>query len=200
MATMSTQQAKTTLAVLGFDNASRNFAAAVKGFQAGWNLGPALAVDGIFGPKTSDALATSFARHRNRQSTMSAHFSYVEFRCKCGGAFADCQRIWELRAHVRRLEAYRAKIGKPVRIVSGCRCRERNKAVGGAKASQHLFGAAADIEGLVTVAGRKQMKLFAGLGFKSSNNKVVHVDSRDQSGHNTTGGTPANPTTWKYAT
>jgi zinc D-Ala-D-Ala carboxypeptidase len=102
---------------------------------------------------------------------------------------------------VRRLEAYRAKIGnKPVRIVSGCRCTQRNKDVGGARSSQHLFGAASDIQGLVTVAQRREMKLFAGLGFQQSTNKVVHVDSRDRSGHNTTNGSPAHPTTWKYAT
>jgi hypothetical protein len=200
MATMTTQQAKTMLKALGFDNAGRNFTAAVRGFQAGWNLGAALAVDGDFGPLTSDALATSYARHHNGQSTMSAHFSYIEFQCKCGGRFADCQRIWELRSHVRRLEAYRTKIGKPVRIVSGCRCKGHNKAVGGAKLSQHLFGGASDIEALVTVPAKREMKLFAGLGFKSSNNKVVHVDSRDVSGHNTTGGSPTQPTTWKYAT
>jgi hypothetical protein len=28
----------------------------------------------------------------------------------------------------------------------------------------------------------------------------VHVDSRDVSGHNTTNGSPAQPTVWKYAT
>jgi hypothetical protein len=46
------------------------------------------------------------------------------------------------------------------------------------------------------------MKLFAGLGFKGSTGKVIHVDSRDKSGHNNnnTTGSPADPTTWKYAT
>jgi hypothetical protein len=198
--TMSTKQAKSMLNAIGFDNANRNFTAAVNGFQRGWNLGPALDPDGDFGPLTSAALATSFARHRKGQSTMSAHFSYVEFRCKDGGAFPECQRIWELRAHVRRLEAYRAKVGTSIRIVSGCRCIQRNKAVGGAKSSQHLYGAASDIQGLLTVAQRRELKLFAGLGFKESTGKVIHVDSRDKSGHNTTSGSPASPTTWRYAT
>jgi hypothetical protein len=198
--TMSTPEAKRMLEAIGFDNARRDLTAAVRGFQTGWNLGPALAVDGAFGPLTSAALATSFARQRQGKSTMSAHFSYVEFRCKDGGAFPECQRIWELRTQVRRLEAYRAKVGRPVRIVSGCRCKRRNAAVGGAALSQHLFGAASDIQALVTLAAKEQMKLFAGLGFQSSTGMVVHVDSRDVSGHNTTGGSPAHPTTWKYAT
>jgi hypothetical protein len=96
-------------------------------------------------------------------------FASVPFpTCTCGGAFPDCQRIWELRAPVRRLEAYRAKVGTGIRIVSGCRYQGRNHAVGGAKLSQHLIGAASDIDPLVTVATRREMKLFAGLGFKAS--------------------------------
>jgi zinc D-Ala-D-Ala carboxypeptidase len=199
MAAMLTkQQAQSMLKAIGFDNARSNFPVAVRGFQTGWNLGPALAVDGDFGPKTSDALRKSFARHTQHKSTMSAHFSYIEFRCK-GAAIPECRRIWVLRAHVRRLEAYRANIGRPVEIVSGCRCRQRNAQVGGAKSSQHLFGAASDVRPLTPLQTRINMKLFAGLGFQQSSGKVVHCDSRDRSGHNTTGGTPANPTTWKYA-
>jgi hypothetical protein len=199
MAVMSRAQAKAALTAIGFDNANRNFAAAVEGFQRGWNLGPALRVDGDFGPKTSEALATSFARHRRGKSTLSANFSYVEFRCKDGGAFQECQRIWVLRGHVRRLEAYRAKIGTPVRIVSGCRCKRHNARVGGAKSSQHMFGAASDIQGLLTVPQRKRLELFAGLGFKGSTGKVIHVDSRDIGGHNLTDGRPTRPTTWEYS-
>lgn len=198
--TMTTQQAMSMIKALGFDNASRAFTTAVHGFQLGWNLGSALGVDGKFGPETSAALAMSYARYRQGLSTMSAHFSYVEFRCQCGGRFPECERIWMLRGHVRRLEAYRAKVGTPVRIVSGCRCKRRNEEVGGATSSQHLFGAASDIEGLVSLAQREQMHLFAGLGFQASTGKVVHVDSRDLSGHNLTGGTPAHPTEWRYAT
>lgn len=197
--TMSTKQAKAMLKAIGFDNASRDFTAAVKGFQLGWNLGPRLRPDSDFGPLTSAALAKSFKRKRAKKPTMSKHFSYVEFRCKCGGAFRDCRRIWVKRSHVRRLEKYRAKVGEPVRIISGCRCKGRNRAVGGASKSQHMFGVATDVEALRTVEQRREMKLFAGLGFRRSSRKVVHCDSRDKGGKNTTGGTPTRPTTWKYA-
>jgi zinc D-Ala-D-Ala carboxypeptidase len=198
-ATMTVAQAKSMLVAIGFDNARRAFDTAVRGFQAGWNLGDALAVDGDFGPKTSAALATSFARHRQGKATMSAHFSYSEFRCHCGGVFADCRRIWTLRAHVRRLEVYRDNVAAQVRIVSGCRCPGRNLKVGGSSSSQHLFGAASDIEGLVSLQKRIEMRLFAGLGFKGATGKVIHVDSRDKSGHNLTGSSPADPATWRYA-
>jgi Peptidase M15 len=200
MATLSATQAKAMLEAIGFDNANRNFGLAVEGFQKGWNLGAALIVDGDWGPLTSAALATSYARHRKGQSTTSAHFSYSEFKCKDDGKFPECQRVWILRSHIRRLEVYRAKIGGPVRIVSGCRCTRHNQEVGGATASQHLFGAASDIEGRLTVQQEEALKLFAGLGFKQSTGKVVHVDSRDLSGHNLTHSLPTSPAVWQYAT
>lgn len=201
MARVLTQrEAAGMLKAIGFDNAGRDFSAALEGFQLGYNLGPPIKVDGKLGPESSDAIRKSFARLRAGKTTMSPHFSYTEFRCKCDGAFPDCQRIWTRRFHVRRLEAYRRKVGEPVRIISGCRCRGRNKAAGGAKKSQHMFGVATDIEALVTVETRRRMQLFAGLGFRQSSHLVVHVDSRDRGGHNLTGGTQARPTEWKYAT
>ena len=197
MATMSVAAAKVALKAIGFDNAGRAFSTAVRGFQLGYNLGTALKVDGKFGPLTSAALALSYARHRKGQSTMSAHFSYVEFRCKCGGKYASCARIWEGRGHVRRLEAYRALVGA-VRIISGCRCVGHNRAVGGASNSQHLYGFSSDLQGLRSLASVVHMRIFAGLGWQGSTGRVVHADSRDLSGHNTTHSTPRTPATWRY--
>lgn len=45
----------------------------------------------------------------------------------------------------RVLDPIREKWGKPIIINSGYRCDELNKAVGGAKTSQHRLGMAADI-------------------------------------------------------
>ena len=197
---LTNAQAKAMLTKLGFDNANRSFSVAVRGFQRGWNLGPALKVDSIFGPHTSDALRISYARHKAHKPDMSAHFSYKEFRCKDGGKFASCRRIWMLRAHVRRLEAYRHAIGdKPIRIVSGCRCKQYNKKVGGVSSSQHMFGAASDIDGRLTLKEKEKLELFAGLGFKQSTGKVIHVDSRDRGGHNPKGSSQKHPAHWKYA-
>jgi zinc D-Ala-D-Ala carboxypeptidase len=202
MAAMLTKtQAQNILRKVGFDNAHSNPRVALMEFQRANNIEKkALEVDGILGPKTSDALRRCYARHLKGEPTMSAHFSYIEFRCKGPATDAGCRRISMLRAHVRRLEAYRAKIGnKPVTIMSGYRCRKHNERVGGAKSSQHMFGAASDIQGLASLTEKERMQLFAGLGYKKSTGKVVHVDSRDKSGHNTTGGTPTNPTEWRYA-
>ncbi|WP_270890022.1 D-Ala-D-Ala carboxypeptidase family metallohydrolase [Pedococcus sp. 5OH_020] len=199
-AVLSTREATGMLVAIGFDNAPRSFATAFTGFQQGWNLGPALDPDGRFGTHTSAALAISFARQRKGLSTMSPNFSYVEFRCNDGGRFPECRRIWMLRDHIRRLEAYRVKIGAPVRIVSGCRCKRHNAEVGGAKSSQHMFGTASDIQGLASLDQKKRFALFAGLGFQQSTGRVVHVDSRDKGASNLTGGKPTAPTTWRYST
>ena len=43
------------------------------------------------------------------------------------------------------LDPARARIGCPIYINSGYRCKALNKAVGGARSSQHMYGLAADI-------------------------------------------------------
>jgi hypothetical protein len=45
------------------------------------------------------------------------------------------------------LDPLRALYGRPIKINSGYRSVEVNKAIGGARTSQHLFGLAADITG-----------------------------------------------------
>lgn len=49
------------------------------------------------------------------------------------------------RLAVEILQPIRDKYGKPIIVTSGFRCEKLNKAVGGAKASQHAKGEAADI-------------------------------------------------------
>ena len=68
------------------------------------------------------------------------YFFRNEFACKCGCGFNTVD--YEL-ANV--LDDVRRFFDKPTLINSGCRCSEHNKAVGGSKNSQHLYGKAADI-------------------------------------------------------
>lgn len=72
---------------------------------------------------------------------LSKHFSLGEFACHCGCGMADIEP-----ALVTILERLREHYGAPVRVVSGNRCHRHNAAVGGAQASQHLYGRAADIQ------------------------------------------------------
>lgn len=72
---------------------------------------------------------------------LSEHFDSKEFACKDGcGANQVELKLVEI------LEGVRAHFSKPVVIVSGRRCANHNKNVGGAPKSQHLLGTAADIK------------------------------------------------------
>ena len=57
----------------------------------------------------------------------------------------DSQRSAILRLCKEILQPIRSKYGKVIYVTSGFRCKELNKAVGGASTSQHLRGEAADI-------------------------------------------------------
>lgn len=178
---------------------TRNPGHALADFQRGWNLGPALKVDGIAGPKTNDALLISLARLNHHQPTASEHFSYTEFACGCGGQLPSCQVIRVHRELLAGLEVYRQQLGASVHIASGYRCPSHNKAVGGATSSQHLYGAAADLDYHLTDKAVALLKRFSGIGRKATTHLVRHVDVRHVSGNNTTGASPARPTVWDYA-
>ncbi len=47
---------------------------------------------------------------------------------------------------LKNLQVLREHLGKPIKIISGYRSPERNKAVGGATKSQHMEGNAVDIK------------------------------------------------------
>lgn len=172
--------------------------AALKDFQRGWNLGPALLVDGKNGPLTRKAIRLSLARHKAGRPDASEHFSFREFACKCGGRSKGCaiQRVH--RELLEGLEDLRDVAG-PQEVISGYRCPVHNAKVGGASSSQHVYGAAADVRPRVKTPAVARMRRFAGIGYQGSTGLVRHVDRRDVSGNNTTGGTVARPTTWRYA-
>lgn len=70
----------------------------------------------------------------------------------------DHETIERLNALMEEcLDKVRALWGKPIGVNSGYRCYELNKAVGGAKNSQHLRGEAADI---TTGSKENNRKLF----------------------------------------
>ena len=210
MATISSTTAKAYLAALGWrTNTEARYKQALRDFQAGWNLGSPLVIDGLLGPNTSAALTSSNTRRKAGLSTASAHFSFSEFACKCGGKYSACRRIngegsvghdkWVLRILMANLEVLRSKYYRNgMSIVSGYRCDGHNQAVGGASSSQHRYGAAADVSPVASTSQVKALKQFAGIGYQGSTGKVRHVDRRDYSGHNTTGASISNPTTWVY--
>mgnify|MGYP000044182839 CR=1 FL=1 len=71
---------------------------------------------------------------------ISKNFSRAEFACHCGCGYDEVSF-----ALASALQKLRGRIGKPIVVISGCRCAKHNRAVGGAKSSQHLRGTAADV-------------------------------------------------------
>lgn len=108
---------------------------------------------------------------------LSAHFSRSEFRCRGFGQPGHPDHPTHVSAHlIQHLERLRSIVARPCRIVSGERCSWWNQRVGGAKASKHLTGEAADlVEGYATVAQAEQAG-FTGIGSKRG--WAIHVDVR----------------------
>lgn len=66
-------------------------------------------------------------------------FKLSEFACPC------CHRVSISPALIVALEIFRRAWAAPVLVNSGWRCEKHNIEVGGAKASRHMIGCAADI-------------------------------------------------------
>lgn len=71
---------------------------------------------------------------------LTPNFSRYEFACKCG-----CGADHVNPELVALLEQMRARLGRPIEILSGVRCAAHNRREGGTKGSQHILGNAADI-------------------------------------------------------
>lgn len=191
MPMLTRSQVTSILKNLGFRiRNSADYRQAIRDFQIGWNLGGALAAHGMIGARTSDALRLSELRRRQGKGTASANFSYVEFRCKCGGRFITCRRIFITRAQLQHLELYRQRVGHSVTIISGYRCPGHNNSVGGASRSQHMVGTACDVAGVLTVPQVKGLSAFTGIGHSGATGRVLHVDSRP--------GNVNSPAEWTY--
>jgi zinc D-Ala-D-Ala carboxypeptidase len=158
---------------------------AVFDFQQGFSFHDLL-VDGFAGPQTHEAL-----RHcLGSGGKCGAHFAFREFKSKGNGWIKVHRQL------VRALDQYRQRYG-PTTIVSGYRDLHHNQKVGGARNSQHLYGTAADIPAVASRSALQNLRLFSGIGYRARDGLVVHVDVR-HAGVNTTGGSPAAPTVWRY--
>lgn len=115
-----------------------------------------------------------FAKGANVQ--LSKNFNSNEFDCKCSRA--TCKQTLIDMDHVANMQAFRERVGKPIRQNCAYRCPEHNKEVGGVSNSQHPQGFASDItvDGLTPdqVADLAE-PIFNGLGRYDT---FTHVDSR----------------------
>ncbi|MHA1574509.1 MAG: D-Ala-D-Ala carboxypeptidase family metallohydrolase [Alphaproteobacteria bacterium] len=78
------------------------------------------------------------------KTEVAEHLLLREVAChceRCAGVVAPMHvRAYFLWLHVRQWH------GSPIEVVSGFRCRERNRAIGGSANSQHMAGLAFDLE------------------------------------------------------
>ena len=88
---------------------------------------------------------------------ISKHFSRHEFKCRCGKCHFEAVDIELVKVLEKLREYFRNKGGQDrrVRILSGWRCPERNRQVGGAKHSRHIRGIAADFQVYDAKTGEK---------------------------------------------
>lgn len=137
-----------------------NTAKAVKDLQAIFGL----SADGIAGKNTFNLL---------EKLDQVKHFKLDEFRCR------HCKQLKLDISLLLKLEELR-KLTGPLIVNSGYRCPTHNRNVGGATASQHLKGTAADLRG--TKMNPRQVyaqadKVFSGGGV-GRYNTFTHVDVR----------------------
>ena len=189
---MTIKQRQCLLFYLGYYTGSINgkwdskCTAATKAFQKDFG---GLVVDGICGTQTEKSLTHAVAYGMPAKKADSAtgdfwdgikHFKRSEFKCKCG-KYCDGFPVEPSEKLVELLETIRDHFNAPVTVASGVRCKTHNTNVGGASASQHLYGTAADIK----VKGKTPKEVAAycqtllpnsgGIGLY---NTWVHVDVR----------------------
>lgn len=115
------------------------------------------------------------------KTKLSENFNVAEFACHGSGCCSTVKIDEQLVSYVQKI---RNHFGKSVTITSGYRCEKHNKSVGGATASRHAKGQAADIvvDGVApaTVAKYAESIGIKGIGLyeTAKDGYFVHIDTR----------------------
>lgn len=107
---------------------------------------------------------------------LSENFRVHEFACHGEGCCTEVKVDEQLVAYLQQI---RDHFGTPVTVSSGYRCPAHNAAIGGAKASRHKEGMAADIN-VKGVEPAEVAKYCESIGVKGIGlyDTFVHVDTR----------------------
>lgn len=122
------------------------------------------------------ATVKAYSKAKNGNVKLSKNFKVKEFACSDGS-----DPVFIAAELVEVLQKIRTHFGKSVTITSAYRTPAKNKAVGGTKYSQHLYGMAADIK--VSGVSPKKVAAYAekllpksgGIGTYST---FTHIDVR----------------------
>lgn len=135
---------------------------AVRGFQAAYGL----SVDGIAGPETFGKLY-----ELQDDDCTPIHFTYSEMDDGCGGSgydggpLSEGDTMFNALRTMWQLEAMRHALGdQPLYVSSAFRSYPCNDQVGGAGNSQHLYGRAADLTGAHSLCTLAQQGRYHGFG------------------------------------
>ena len=151
-------------------------------------------IDGIDGPGTQEG-AERFLKEYGFQADAKdnnvpgktfwdgiEHFSREEFRCKCGGLYCQGFPAEPDEKMVRHANEIRRRLGVPLSVNSGLRCKVWNQKNNGASQSQHMTGLACDLGAPEGVTPEKMASVAeevigntGGIGIYSWG---IHIDSR----------------------
>lgn len=107
--------------------------------------------DGVFGSLTEKKILSVIASGEKPKTTTVTgwkdirYFTKAEFKCKCGGKHCNGYPAEIDMDMVRDADEIRHRIGKPLPVNSGLRCRQHNRNEGGVDGSQHTLGIAVDL-------------------------------------------------------
>lgn len=202
---MTTVQIQHLLAYLGYDPGDcdgamgRNTQAAVRRFQADYGL----TVDGDPGSATQKMLIGAIAGtaakvDKPAQTGQEAgktgtfwddiqFFSRAEFRCQCGGKYCNGFPAEPAEETVRMADEIRKRVGVPLTVNSGIRCKQHNAEVGGVSNSLHTTGQAVDLSGSISpaklhqIAEQVQAEMTPGRGGLGLYSWGIHIDNGKKS-------------------
>lgn len=165
---MNVRQIQNLLDYLGYEPGvidgamGRNTQAAVRRFQADYGL----TADGDPGAATKKMLigavaGTAAKVDKPAQTGTGAgktgtfwddiqFFSRAEFKCQCGGKYCNGYPAEPAEETVRMADEIRKRVGVPLTVNSGLRCKQHNAEVGGVSNSLHTTGQAVDLSGAIS--------------------------------------------------